>query len=70
MTQEYLPGGDERLTRHGFFCRVRVEDYGSGRIRPHERTHAEAREDRCGSSATRANLSPVFSLYPDPDGVA
>ena len=32
------PDGSDR-TRNGFFARVRVEDYGPGRIRPHERTH-------------------------------
>jgi uncharacterized protein (DUF1015 family) len=69
MTQEYsVPGRDERRTRRGFFCRVRVEDYGPGRIVPHERTHPEAREDRLRlQRATRANLSPIFSLYPDPE---
>ncbi len=69
MTQEYsVPGHDERRTRRGFFCRVRVEDYGPGRIVPHERTHPEAREDRLRlQRATRANLSPIFSLYPDPE---
>jgi uncharacterized protein (DUF1015 family) len=72
MTQEFSPPGHgRRTTRRGFFCRVRVEDYGAGRIRPHERTHPEPREDRLRlQRATRANLSPVFSLYPDPSGEA
>jgi uncharacterized protein (DUF1015 family) len=69
MTQEYsVPGRGERRIRCGFFCRVRVEEYGPGRIVPHERTHPEAREDRLRlQRATRANLSPIFSLYPDPE---
>jgi uncharacterized protein (DUF1015 family) len=69
MTQEYsVPGRPGHLTRRGFFCRVRVEDYGPGRIRPHERTHPEPREDRLRlQRATRANLSPIFSLYRDDD---
>jgi len=69
MTQQYsAPGTGERRTRSGYFCRVRVEDYGPGRIRPHERTHPEPREDRLRlQRATRANLSPIFSLYPDPE---
>jgi uncharacterized protein (DUF1015 family) len=50
---------------------VRVEDYGPGRIRPHERTHPGPREDRLRlTRATKANLSPIFSLYSDPDGAA
>ena len=54
-----------------FFARVRVEDYGPGRIRPHERTHPGPKEDRLRlTRATRANLSPIFSLYDDPAGAA
>jgi uncharacterized protein (DUF1015 family) len=71
-TQEYTPptGGDRR-TRHGFLCRVRVEDYGAGRIRPHERTQPGPKEDRLRlTRATRANLSPIFSLFPDPTDAA
>src|SRR3954447_518923 len=64
------PDGSQR-TRRGFFARVRVEDYGAGRIRPHERTHPGPREDRLRlTRATRANLSPIFSLFPDADGAA
>jgi uncharacterized protein (DUF1015 family) len=60
------PDGMVRI-RRGFFSRVRVEDYGRGRIRPHERTHPGPREDRLRlTRATRANLSPIFSLYSDP----
>ena len=56
-------------TRRGFFARVRIEDYGPGRIRPHERTHPGPKEDRLRlTRATRTNLSPIFSLYSDPAG--
>src|SRR5947208_3570083 len=65
-TQEFAtPDGDRRV-RRGFLCRVRVEDYGAGRIRPHERTQPGPKEDRLRLTlATRANLSPIFSLFPD-----
>jgi len=64
------PDGRER-TRQGFFCRVRVEEYGPGRIRPHERTHPGPKEDRLRlTRATRANLSPIFALFSDPAGRA
>jgi uncharacterized protein (DUF1015 family) len=71
LEQRYTaPDGEER-TRRGFFARVRVEDYGAGRIRPHERTHPGPKEDRLKlTRATRANLSPIFSLFPDPDNAA
>jgi uncharacterized protein (DUF1015 family) len=71
MTQDYMGPDGNSYTRHGFFCRVRVEDYGPGRIRPHERTQPGPKEDRLRlTRATRANLSPIFSLFPDPDGEA
>jgi uncharacterized protein (DUF1015 family) len=71
LRQDYTaPDGSER-TRTGFFARVRVEDYGPGRIRPHERTHPGPKEDRLKlTRATRANLSPIFTLYPDAAGAA
>src|SRR3954452_292694 len=71
MTQDYTGPDGNSYTRHGFFCRVRVEDYGPGRIRPHERTQPGPKEDRLRlTRATRANLSPIFSLFPDADGEA
>ncbi|HEV3071511.1 MAG TPA: DUF1015 domain-containing protein [Solirubrobacteraceae bacterium] len=70
-TQRYVgPDGVEQ-TRRGFFCRVRIEEYGPGGVRPHERTHPGPREDRLRlTRATRANMSPIFSLYSDPQRVA
>jgi uncharacterized protein (DUF1015 family) len=71
MTQDYTGPDGARRARQGFFARVRVEDYGPGRIRPHERTHPGPKEDRLRlTRATRANLSPIFSLYSDPAGAA
>lgn len=71
LEQRYTaPGGGER-TRTAFLARVRVEAYGAGRIRPHERTHPGPKEDRLRlTRATRANLSPIFSLYADASGAA
>jgi len=71
LVQDYTAPDGRRLTRRGFLARVRVEDYGPGRIRPHERTHPGPKEDRLRlTRATRANLSPIFSLYSDPAGTA
>jgi uncharacterized protein (DUF1015 family) len=71
LAQEYTGPDGRTRTRHGVFARVRVEDYGPGRIRPHERTHPGPKEDRLRlTRATRANLSPIFSLYDDPAGAA
>ncbi|MGH2908140.1 MAG: DUF1015 family protein, partial [Solirubrobacteraceae bacterium] len=71
LAQEYTGPDGRRRTRRGFFARVRVEEYGPGRIRPHERTHPGPKEDRLRlTRATKANLSPIFSLYSDPTGEA
>ncbi len=70
-TQDYSGPDGQQRTRRGFFCRVRIEDYGPGRVRPHERTHPGPKEDRLRlTRATRANISPIFSLYSDPAGAA
>src|SRR5688572_2529309 len=71
FTQTFKRPNGSTAVRSGFFCRVRISDYGPGLIRPHERTHPAAKEDRLRlMRATKANLSPIFALYPDPDGAA
>ena len=71
LEQSFTGPDGNSYARQGFFCRVRVEEYGAGRIRPHERTHPGPKEDRLNlTRATRANLSPIFSLFDDPDGRA
>jgi uncharacterized protein (DUF1015 family) len=71
LRQDYTAPDGAGRTRTGFLVRVRVDEYGPGRIRPHERTHPGPREDRLKlTRATRTNLSPVFSLFSDPDGIA
>lgn len=71
LQQEYQGPDGRSYLRNGILARVRVEDYGPGRIRPHERTHPGPKEDRLRlTRATRANLSPIFSLYDDPTNAA
>ena len=71
LEQDYTGPDGQVRTRRGFLARVRVEDYGAGRIRPHERTHPGPKEDRLRlTRATKANLSPIFSLFSDPSGSA
>ena len=66
LRQDYTAPDGAGRTRTGFFARVRIEDYGAGRIRPHERTHPGPKEDRLRlTRATHANLSPMFTLFPD-----
>jgi len=52
------------LVRHGFLARIRLEEYGRGRILPHERTFPAAKEDRLRLlTAIETNVSPIFGLY-------
>jgi len=63
LSQDYTAPDGTRHTRHGVLCRVRVEDYETGTVRPHERTHPGPLRDRLElTRATRLNLSPIFSL--------
>ena len=71
LQQDYTGPDGRQLTRRGIFARVRVQEYGPGKIRPHERTHPGPKEDRLRlTRATQTNLSPIFSLYDDPANAA
>jgi uncharacterized protein (DUF1015 family) len=61
-----LPDGSSRR-RDGVICRLRLEDFASGVVRPHERTLSGPKADRLAIlRATGANLSPIFALYARP----
>lgn len=63
------PEGEPRV-REGFFAALRLEPYERRIVRPHERTLAGPKADRLKLlRATRANLSPIFLLYEDPERV-
>jgi uncharacterized protein (DUF1015 family) len=71
LTQDYLAPDGNRRTRSGFLAAVKIEEYGAGKIRPHERTHPGPKEDRLRlTRATKTNLSPIFALYSDSTGAA
>jgi uncharacterized protein (DUF1015 family) len=68
LEQDYIGPDGRSRTRRGFLARVRIDDYGPGRIRPHERTHPGPKKDRLNlTRATQANLSPIFALFSDPE---
>ncbi len=59
----------KKITRRGFIATVRIEDFSSKVVLPHERTFPKPKMDRLKlTMACKANLSPVFSIYSDPDG--
>ncbi|HET7588828.1 MAG TPA: DUF1015 domain-containing protein [Solirubrobacterales bacterium] len=63
LTQDYTAPDGNRYSRNGLLVRVRVEDYESGTVRPHERTHPGPLLDRLElTRASGYNLSPIFSL--------
>lgn len=67
--QEFEVEG-RRYTRKGFMARVRLERFGEGRVYAHEETMPGPKADRLQlMHATGMNLSQIFGLYPDEDGV-
>jgi uncharacterized protein (DUF1015 family) len=63
LTQDYVAPDGNSYSRNGILARVRVEDYESGTVRPHERTHPGPLLDRLElTRASGYNLSPIFSL--------
>jgi len=61
-----LKGGEEK-ERLGFFALIELQDFTSGEIRPHEKTHDAPKQDRLKLMlACQAQLSPIFALYAQP----
>jgi len=53
--------------RFGFFARLHLEEFASGRVLPHEKTLASPKADRLAlQRACGANLSSIFGLYSSP----
>lgn len=54
--------------RIGVLAALRLEEFSSGTIRPHERTFEGAKKDRLALlRACQTHLSPIFCLYSRPD---
>ncbi len=67
--QEFeVPGSGAVLKRRGTLGALHLEEFGEG-VKPHEHTLSGPKEDRLKLlRATRANTSPIFSLFDDNDG--
>ncbi len=66
---DYPLDGAVRRKRYGFISLLRLEDFRTGSVRPHERTFQAVKDERLRLMlACDANLSPVFALYADPAG--
>jgi uncharacterized protein (DUF1015 family) len=70
LEQSYVAPDGRHLKRRGFMAAVRLHEFKEGVIVPHEKTLAAPRADRLEVlKAVRANLSPIFGLYRDDEGV-
>jgi uncharacterized protein (DUF1015 family) len=66
--QEYEHKG-ERCRRVGFIGLMKIGESAGDALLPHERTLAKPKEDRMNLiKRVEGNLSPIFSLYHDPEG--
>ena len=58
----------KKYIRRGFISLVKLEDFQTGEIYPHEHTLAKPKEDRMNlMKACNANLSQVFTFFEDED---
>ncbi len=71
-TVEYVvpdgQGPSARKVLTGFLGLMELQDFGPGRVLPHENTRSAAKADRLHlMTACRSNFSPIFSLFSDPE---
>ena len=63
------PAGSATKKLRGLICLVRIEDYDSGIVKPHETTLSGPKTDRLNLlRACKASFSQIFSLFSDPQG--
>jgi uncharacterized protein (DUF1015 family) len=66
--QEFTLSG-KKYIRRGFISLVKLEDFKTGEIYPHEHTLAKPKEDRMNlMKACKSNLSQVFTFFEDDGG--
>src|SRR5262249_17942291 len=66
-SQEFSLSDGTRHRRDGVLCRLGLEEFASGVVRPHERTFPGPKADQLALlRATGAYLSPIFGLYARP----
>jgi uncharacterized protein (DUF1015 family) len=65
-THSYCLKNNLKKSRSGFISLVKIEDFESGVVLPHEKTFKNVKSDRLDLlRSCQANLSQVFALYPD-----
>ena len=64
LYSQIFESGGHKMRRDGFVVRIRLEEFGAGRILPHEKTFPAAKADRLKLlTAIQINVSSVFGLY-------
>src|SRR3990172_10892094 len=65
----YQTPDDGQKVMKGFIALCRLEEFGKGKVVPHEYTLSKPKSDRLNLlRSCQANLSFIFSLYSSPDG--
>lgn len=60
----------KKYSFRGIVCRVKLYEFSENVVLPHEETLSKAKEDRfCLMNATGCNISQIYSLYSDKEGV-
>ncbi len=68
VVEQAFTAEGKTLRRFGLLARFRAVDAGERVILPHEQTRPGAKEDRYRLlRATRANFSPIFMMFSDPE---
>jgi uncharacterized protein (DUF1015 family) len=69
LTEETFVSGGKTRKRTGFLAALGATPTASEHIVCHERTLSKPKEDRLNLlRAVRANISPIFGIFPDPQG--
>ena len=64
MSFELPEGGTQTID--GIVCLVKVDDYGPGKVLPHEKTYRGPKEDQLSLlRACRSNFTPIHGLFED-----
>ncbi len=65
-SQDYVAPGGKKMTFVGVYALLKLEDYKTGVVKPHEKTLSKPKADRLDlTKATQANFSPIFFLFDD-----
>lgn len=69
VIEHRFPNQGSLKSRRGLIVRLRLEELGTGHIRPHEKTMKRPARDRLSLlRSCRANFSPIIGLFHDAEG--